>query len=264
MTKRTPRQRGFLQLGTDKVNDQDSLSGDFLKVTMLNYTIFFALFSPVLSIIEYLIHVEDPDPTFANNNLIFLLFSSTFLVLLLFMRIKLVKPGYYAQGIFRRFRGNEVVLIQSIIGFMSVLSVWFLTWFVELVAKTLEIMPVEIFLFYVNAGIAEEILYRMFGITMVKIGLFLLFKVLGILQGKKNKKIKFTFINITAVGITSIIFMVSHLGVYGNQPIILLSTLFAGIVFGTLYVVFKNNPLPGMIGHVFNNMIAAGFIISGV
>lgn len=259
---RRRRQRGFLQFGTSKVNDSDSLSGDFYKVTTLNFVLFFLIISPIISAIEAYLHRNDSDLTFYNNNLTTLILTSIFVVVLIgTMRIKLVTPDYYATGLFKKIRGVEVVLIQSIIGITSILAVWFVTWLAEVFR--LEVLPFEIVIFYVNAAIAEEIWFRMFGITIVKIMVFIVFKVTGLLGGEKNKRIRFSITNVVAVALTSIIFMVAHLDVYGDQTVVLLSTLFAGVAFGTLYVVFKNNPFPGLIGHVFNNMIAAFIIISG-
>lgn len=103
----------------------------------------------------------------------------------------------------------------------------------------------DMVLYYVFAGVCEEAFFRACIIN-------------GIIGGltKKGKRPNF-FVIITALMVSSVAFMMSHLQVYGTNMPMLMSTLAGGFILGGFYVIFRDIGA-NMIAHSVKN--AYGYI----
>lgn len=204
---------------------------------------------------EYALH-RDATPSFAAQNLIFFWMAS---------------PGMAVSGIFlvmgRGHLVNEeifggwqrvivetvactiaVVLVNAIIGFFQERGTYFIS-------------TIEKFLFYaLSAPVAEESLYRVTICTVVVVVVMAAFDMAG--WSKKNQQqVKLNVARVTAVLVSGVAFSLSHLGVYGDEPLMLLSTLIGGTIMATFYV-YTKNPFVPLFAHFVNNALAAGVIIT--
>lgn len=125
---------------------------------------------------------------------------------------------------------------------------------IGLISKTkFALLPWEIYLFYVNAAIAEETLFR---ITLIPFLDTLLSKM-------PFFNMQHVFRKITLIVSTAAVFSLSHYWVYGSEPLQMISAFVAGLIFALGFIQAKN-PLPAISAHVFNNVIASFKIVQSM
>jgi membrane protease YdiL (CAAX protease family) len=111
-----------------------------------------------------------------------------------------------------------------------------------------QIQPIEQYLFYACIAVAEEVTFR---VLIVSIVIALLSLV------TKNLHAQVIIAAITS----GVLFMLCHLGVYGSEPITMASVACAGFAMACFYG-YTKNPLPNILAHLINNLIAAGFVFA--
>lgn len=208
-----------------------------LKMTNIHWGLF--LISIGTMLVEFLIHVNDTDSRgqyFSTQNLFYALFSSLFFILLPIGAIENVK--FDDLGGLGSYVMNSAILVAINLGITFLINF-------SITVIPFNVTPAEYYIFYANTAISEEFVFRGFGITAIR----LLFQNFG---GEKLGK---TFIDINAVLITSLAFMLVHLGIYGENLTLLLSTLFGGLASG-FFMIRTNNLLVPVTGHIFNNWVA--------
>lgn len=223
------------------------LKGDNTKVNVLPYTFFILLFGSITALVEFAIHIGDPDPSFAYQNILFIAFNSTFFILMLFRQTRFVDEKFFG--------GWTRLLIQVVITTSAIFAIQIIVGF--FIRVKYAITPLEIYLFYINAGISEEFFYRVFLIHAPRSLLMFFGAFSKFIKKESTRRLIINWILIIA---TSLIFMLSHLGVYGDIPLMLLSTFIAGMIFASSFVFYKNI-FPSLVAHVLNNAISAGVII---
>jgi membrane protease YdiL (CAAX protease family) len=109
------------------------------------------------------------------------------------------------------------------------------------------VSPVEMVFFFAFGGIMEEVLYRLFIMNIIS----------GIIRKAGGKRLKndYYISGSVALAVSSIIFMVAHIGVYGSSPSKLLGALMLGFTFGFVYLISNNIFVPMFI-HFVNNAFA--------
>jgi membrane protease YdiL (CAAX protease family) len=110
----------------------------------------------------------------------------------------------------------------------------------------LALAPWEIYLFYVNAALAEECLYRATMITFLD-------KIFVKMPYFNEQPVVRKLVLVVA---SASVFGMSHYWVYGQQPALMLTAFIGGLVLALVYVIAKH-PLPPVIAHVINNMAAS-------
>jgi len=203
---------------------------------------------------EIMVH-HDANRAFSIQNMIFLAMTSSSIVLFLLLLVKghahLVNEGAFGGW------GRVSMMTAGCTAAFVVINV--ICGYLMEERGTYFIGTIEIYLFYaVSAPIAEESLYRVFICTVIVILVMGVFNLAG---GKKNNQLKSLIANITAIAASGITFSLAHLGVYGDEPLMLLSTLLGGTVMATFYV-YTKNPFVPLMAHLFNNVIAAGVIVT--
>jgi len=199
---------------------------------------------------------QDTDPVFASQNAAF--FWMAMPGIGLFVIFLAIKRGYLVSEEAFGGWGRVMIMVAActaanivINAICGVLMEERATWSIE---------SIEIYLFYaVSAPVAEESLYRVFICNVVIIAIMAAFKLAG--KSKKNDPLRITIANITAIAVSGVSFSLAHLGVYGDEPLMLLSNLLGGTVMAGFYV-YTKNPFVPLFAHLVNNAIAAGVIIT--
>lgn len=211
---------------------------------LMPVTLLFFLLGPAIGAVTIALHQDDP--LFQVQNVIFLAFASAWLPFLLAGRVHLVSERDF--GGWGRVALHVMVCTSAVLGVQIVVA-W-LSGPVTYVAQ-----PVFIWLFYINAGISEEILFRAFTCT------FIIIVIMGLPVPKKWRASMRVVAVVVAVAVSGIAFSLAHLGVYGQAPLMLLSTWIGGTIMAAFFVITRN-PLVPVVAHVVNNAIAAGVIIT--
>lgn len=223
--------------------------------------IWLAIFATAITTFNWINHINDTDllgMTYSRNSLYYALFSATFFIMYALgsFRIKQKEKGKNG-GIYTVFNVSAMtfvnptakdivnitiysgltLMITSIIQFV-------IAFFIE--AQKFNVTLVEIYIFYAMSGIAEEFFFRYFFYQTI----------LALI--KRTSKILAPHISIIFAGI---IFGLFHYGVYGQQPLLMLSVTLGGIVLGYSYILSGTLIVP-IISHVANNMIATAVAAS--
>lgn len=214
-------------------------------VYMLFPTLSLSLMAIGISAMEIALHF---DTVFAWQNVLFLSMASIPLFAAFVTgRLHLVSEGAFHGWTWILFSIGlataPILVMQAIIGFLIDTSLYFIT-------------NVEIFLFYINAAISEELLYRVGIVALTYVIVNWVCK-----QNRVKKQPANMIAMILSIMISGTAFSLSHLGVYADVPLMLLSTFIGGSILAAV-LVYTKNPLACIVAHVLNNAIAAGIIIS--
>ena len=109
------------------------------------------------------------------------------------------------------------------------------------------VSPIEMVFFFAFGGIMEEVLYRLFIMNVIS----------GIIRKAGGKRLKndYYISGGVALAVSSIIFMLAHIAVYGTSPSKMLGALMLGFTFGFVYLISNNLFVPMLI-HFINNAFA--------
>jgi len=200
---------------------------------------------------ESLYHWNDSDATgrlFAQQNLLPLAFCLITLSLILFRKLKFTTN-------YEKFGGRIRILAESIVVIITIFLIQFtIAYFVKL--EKYAVSQIEIYFFFLNMAIAEEFFFRGFIITVLK----------NLIKASSIKTIALIAIsieNVVAILISSTSFSLSHFGVYGSEPLLLLSTFVSGIVFSIAFII-SNNLDSCLAGHLANNLTFLLFTYGGL
>ncbi len=210
-------------------------------VYLMPVTFILLLLAPAISAITIALHPDEP--VFQVQNWIFVMFASAWLVFV--PRVRFVTEA--------AFGGWTMVAIHVLACTVAVLAVQ--TIIAYYLRPVYLVQPLFVYLFYINAAISEESLFRVFLCT------FIIIAVTAIPVRKQYRMARRAIAMMTAIAASGIVFSLSHLGVYAEVPLMLLSTLIGGTIMAAFLVITKN-PLVPIVAHVANNAIAAGVIIT--
>lgn len=231
---------------------------DFEKLNLHQTTWIIAIFSMLTTTIEFTLHVNDKNNKFAYQNLFFLAYASTFFIFIMFGKFRNVQIEQFklVLGNFS-VKGWLAIIIQftimtGVIGGLDAIISQFQP------PQKMTIAPWEVYLFYINAAITEEIFYRMFLMTVTT-------KVIDTFWKTKKSTVgaKKVVGLIMAIVVSSFMFMISHYLVYGSSILLMLSALYAGVTWSVGFVIWKN-ALPGILSHITINAIVAGVAVQAL
>lgn len=191
--------------------------------------------------IEVLLHLGDL-PTFAMQYVIFLGFEASILVVTRIRFLQIVEPkeiDWLTVGWTSAVGLILLFVVQLVVGLM--------------LRVKLALAPWEIYLFYVNAALAEESLYRATMITFLDKLLVKMpyFREQGLLR------------KLVLVIASASLFGLSHYWVYGQDPTMMLVAFLGGIILSLVYVLSRN-PLPSVVTHVVNNLNASYQVVQSM
>lgn len=112
------------------------------------------------------------------------------------------------------------------------------------ITMRLALSDIDFILYAVFAGVCEEAFFRKFLINMI----------IRLNTGYNEKPNIITLI--IALFVSSFAFMAIHLGVYGSDPIMLISTLIGGFILGIGYIAFRDISA-NITAHCLKNTIGA-------
>jgi len=197
-------------------------------------TMFIFYISLASIVIEVVVHLGDL-PTFAQQYMIFLAFEASIIVVTRTKMLNIVEPkeiNWFTVGWTAAVGVIALFAVQIIIGYLARVK--------------LALAPWEIYLFYVNAALAEECLYRATMITFLD-------KIFVKMPYFNEQPVVRKLVLVVA---SASVFGMSHYWVYGQQPALMLTAFIGGLVLALVYVIAKH-PLPPVIAHVINNMAAS-------
>jgi len=217
------------------IEEKNILNEKNVGHTIISYIInVFAIFIMGYVGIKY---INDPDPLSSA-------YASYALMLMIFGLIGFLSIDYFDNGeinfipkSWKEFNTMYFIIAVTVLLILSTL--------IDYVLKTtirFALSDTDMFLYYVFAGVCEEAFYRAFLINLI-IRLFTN-------MGKRPNIIVILF----AILVSSVIFMLSHLSVYGTNPAMLLSTFVGGLVLGGFYVVFRDIGA-NMVSHAVKNAL---------
>lgn len=208
------------------------------KVDRATMFVFYISMASIL--VSVLLHLSDL-PAFAMQYLIFLLFEASIIVVTRVKYLQIVDPkevNWFTIAWTSAIGAILVFVIQIVVGLLRV---------------KLALAPWEIYLFYINAALAEECLYRATLITFLD----------KLLVKMPYLREQGTLRKLVLIIASASLFALSHYWVYGQDPSLMLVAFLGGITLAFVYVVARN-PLPPVITHVINNLSASYQIVRGM
>ena len=171
-------------------------------------------------------------------------YASYAMILIVFGTIGFFSVDYFDNGeiniipkTWKEFDKTNFLILMFTLLMLSMLIDYFLKATIRFA-----LLGIDLFLYYVFAGICEEAFYRAFLINFI-IRLFTK-------HGDRPKIRTLIF----SVLISSFIFMMSHLAVYGSNIPMFLSTFVGGLLLGGFYIIFRDIGA-NMISHAVKNAI---------
>jgi len=224
------------------------------ETLLMKYSLAIILFTTLVTIIEYWAHVNDTDELgkqFATYNLYYFFFVISFFPYWgisytpLLAKVKLADP--------QEFGGWGPIAIQC---FVCIIATALVQIIIGLLIEPVKysVSDIELYLFYVNSAIAEEVLFRN--------------TIQGVLENifTNRSKTKYVIIGrLFAIAVTATLFAWFHVGVYGQDIFLMISVLLGGVIFGLFYAM-TGNLFIVIVGHIANNMVAvfSSDIVTGV
>ncbi|MEX2755470.1 MAG: lysostaphin resistance A-like protein [Candidatus Sigynarchaeota archaeon] len=246
-------------------------------VKMLPVSRYIIILGMVLTATEFVLHAADTRASgrdFAFKNLIYLGLISTYWIIELARRVYVV-PNDEVDDVYG---GWGRICLHAASATAAVLFVQIVIWVVIQQLPTFSITDIEWYLFFsTSAPIAETVLFQQVTITALKhmipeppredeaVTELNLGKRAPRYQheswGARATRYMFSLARVLIItSISSLLFMLVHLGVYADDPIVLFSTFLTGCVYAASYYVTENYLVP-FIAHVVNNTIAASWVL---
>lgn len=141
-----------------------------------------------------------------------------------------------------RARKNIAVYLAAIISLIA--SIEILLYFLKVVLR-FTLAGVDMYFYYIMAAIMEELFFRYFLTSLLYL------------------KTRLSKVPILIPFITALAFMLIHLGVYGNNPTMLLAMYFGGVIFALFFLVFQDISIT-ITAHVFINIISVIIMTNGL
>lgn len=207
-------------------------------------TMFVFYISIVSIIVEVLAHIGDL-PQFSQQYAIFIGFEASIIVVTRTKMLRIVNPKEVPVNHWITIAWTSVVGVIGVFAIQVVVGL--------LTRVKLALAPWEIYLFYVNAALAEECLYRATLITFLD---KLLVKMPFLVEQGLLRKLILIIASASLFGL-------SHYWVYGSQPALMLTAFLCGFVLALVYVIARN-PIPNVAAHVINNLTAANMIVQSM
>jgi len=110
--------------------------------------------------------------------------------------------------------------------------------------------PIELYFYYLGAGIMEEVFFRMFLCGLLKTQV----------ANRFNRQLPDALENIIIAVITATVFMLSHITSYGGD-VAEMSTMFVGGVVFTMFYLYTKDISITITAHVIINFIAVGNLL---
>lgn len=236
-------------------------------IKMLAISRYIIYFYMAVTLAEFALHVSDSTANgrqFALFNLIFFMFGVPYFIL--------ERAGKVVNVDEDEFGGWDKIIFAGVVPTAFVLFISQILIGFAIQFEKLAIEKLEIYVFYLSAAIAEETLMRVVLITLLKRvipgpGKQQEMQALQQIQHLKPgiwNEIKDAFITlwrmITIVTLNALLFMLAHLYVYGDQPLLLLSAFIAGVILGAAYYITENF-LVNVVAHLMNNAAAASTVV---
>lgn len=226
-------------------------------VKMIPAARYIIYYATIITLCEFIMHVFDASEwgrTFAFQNLVFCAFTMPYYIL--------AAAGKTVNVTVEEAGGWYTLLSQLGTTFILLMASQFIIAFI-LGFELISVSDVEIYLFYLSAGICEEICFRFFPITILKMVIPPIIKQKPTMkQTRARPELVLYYYTplIITVAITAVIFMFAHSWVYGGNFLLMLSTFIAGVILGTSFYL-TGNIFATIFAHVLNNSITAGVVV---
>ncbi len=245
-------------------------------VKMLPVSRYIILVGILLTGAEFLLHAADTRASgrdFAAKNMIYCVFMASYWVIELAKRVYIVPNEEVGEV----YGGWGKIFMHAIEATTVVLVIQIVIWILSQQLPTFNITDVEIYLFYsTSAPIAETVVFQQVAITALKrlipeppledeaVAELNLGKRVRRPDESWTARIMRNLQSLARAGIitsiSALAFILVHLGVYGDDQLVLFSTFLTGCVYAASYYVTENFLVP-FIAHMINNTIAASWVI---